>query len=219
MFQPLTGLKTFACVGTTQHPHPLSPCPLFLSLQGLVLPWGPYSVLSFSTVSNMGCWRLRTWYQRMPLVHLPHCVGSVASHSQMPTRGPHGGQSSCICPPRAPRSSDWTRALSPSPLLLLHPWPHRNRLQPLCSVSSVLDMVRDSPSKRFVSRLQAFNLLFHFLYIENVVSDPLKMGGTQQVLPGRVATTLSVILKVILEEECHESIGQIDLKGNGNIFA
>ena len=70
MLQPLTGLRTVDCMGTTQHPH--SPCPLPLSLE-LSAAWGPYSVLSSSAISSVGCQRLTTWYLGLPLVHYPPC--------------------------------------------------------------------------------------------------------------------------------------------------
>jgi hypothetical protein len=45
-----------------------------LSLSALFLiPLDPYSVLSSSAVSSLGCQRLRTWYQGLPLVHPRPC--------------------------------------------------------------------------------------------------------------------------------------------------
>jgi hypothetical protein len=64
-----------------------------------VLPCGPYSVLSSSAVSSMGCQRLRTWYGGCPL-STPRRVGSVASHSQMPTGG--GAWKASGSPPTSP---------------------------------------------------------------------------------------------------------------------
>ena len=70
---------------------------------GRVPPQGPYSVLSSSAVSSVGCQRLRTWYQGLPLVHHPPC--GVSDLTQTNTHpGLHGKheQSSLVCPPRAP---------------------------------------------------------------------------------------------------------------------
>ena len=47
----------------------LSPSALFPCLPGLVLLRGPYSVLSSSAISSVGCSRLRTWFWGLPLVH------------------------------------------------------------------------------------------------------------------------------------------------------
>ena len=76
-------------------PPPLSPCFLFpylwslVPLWGLVLPRGPYSVLSSSAISSMGCQRLRTWYQGLPLVHpLPCGVSGFTQPDAHP--GLHG---------------------------------------------------------------------------------------------------------------------------------
>ena len=73
--------------------EPLYPCPLFPYLWGIVLLQGYSSVLIFSAVSSVGCWRLRTWYGGCPL---------TTSH-QMPTRGQVESiqQSSCFHLPNA----------------------------------------------------------------------------------------------------------------------
>ena len=93
MLQPLTGLRTLDCMGTTQ--HPLSPCPLPLS-PGRVPPQGPYSVLSSSALSSVGCQKLRTWYLGLPLVHHPLC--GVSGLTQPDAHlGPHGKHSSGLC--------------------------------------------------------------------------------------------------------------------------
>ena len=78
-------------------------------------PQGPYSVLSSSAVSSVGCQRLRTWYQGLPLVH-PYHVGLVASHSQMPTWGhvESDQQSSHISLPSAPELWQDTGSLPPT---------------------------------------------------------------------------------------------------------
>jgi hypothetical protein len=124
VLQPWTRLRTLTCVGTTQCPPPLSPCPLFPYLRGLVPPWGPYSVLSSPVISSLGCWRLRTWYWGLPLVHLlptPSSVESVASHSpdQMPT---WGGMESV-----------WQYSPSPWPRATPELWPDMGSLPPCSS--------------------------------------------------------------------------------------
>jgi hypothetical protein len=55
------------------YPVPPSSSALFPYFQGQVLLWGPYSILRSSTISSVGCWRLRTWYLGLPLVHHPSC--------------------------------------------------------------------------------------------------------------------------------------------------
>jgi hypothetical protein len=106
-------------VGTTQ--RPLSPSALFRYLRGLVPTRGPYSVLSSSAVSSVGCQTLRTWYRGLPLVHPmlcgvsgfpPRAVWKASSSPPTSTRPDH-------------RNSGWTRALSLPPLLL-HPQPRKN---------------------------------------------------------------------------------------------
>ena len=92
----------------------LSPSALFL------YPQDPYSVLSSSAISRMGCQRLRTWYGGCPL-STPCHVGSVASHSQMPTQGQVESvqQSSRVCLSRTqelrPDSGSLPSPLSPTP--------------------------------------------------------------------------------------------------------
>ena len=84
---------------------PSAPSPPDLSsftLQGQVPPQGPYSVLSFSTISSVGSQRLRTWYQGLPFVHPPPC--GVSGFTQPDAHPEHVEiirQSFCIWPPRA----------------------------------------------------------------------------------------------------------------------
>ena len=117
MLQPWTGLKTLPCVGTSQ--CPLFPCPLFPYLQGRVLPWGPYSVLSSSAISSCGMPKTENLVLGdAPFPPLCH-VGSVASHSQIPTQGQVESilQSSSICSARPEhQNSGWTQALCPTSL-------------------------------------------------------------------------------------------------------
>jgi hypothetical protein len=103
--------------------EPLSLCPLPISPGPRVSPWGPYSVLSSSAVSSVGCQRLRTWYGGCPVVHPPpHHVGSVDSHKQP----------SSVCPEN--QNSGGTEAFSPSPSSPIPTSPHR-----LASWSAELD--------------------------------------------------------------------------------
>ena len=103
-------------------PPPLPPCPLFPYLQGLVLPWGPYSVLSSSAVSSMRCQRLRTCYRGLPLVHLLPC--GVSGFTQPDAHvGPCSPLTSA-CPEH--RNSGPKQALSLPPLPL-HPQPHKQQ--------------------------------------------------------------------------------------------
>ena len=111
MLQPLSGLRTLTCVGTSL------PSALFPYLWGLVLLRGPYSVLSSSAVSSMGCQRLRTWYGGCPL-SIPRHVVSVASHSRMPTRAEWKVSGS---PPSSTCQDLARHGLSPS---LLFPYSH-----------------------------------------------------------------------------------------------
>jgi hypothetical protein len=77
--------------------HPESPLPLtsvpFLS-KAKCHRRASYSVLSFSAISSIGCWMLRTWYLGLPLVHLTQPDGHWGLH------GKHA-QSSHIYLPRA----------------------------------------------------------------------------------------------------------------------
>ena len=64
-----------------------------------VLPQGPYSVLSSSAISSVGCQRLRTWYLGLPLVHHPPCgVSGLTQPDAHP--GPSGK-----CPAALPASA------------------------------------------------------------------------------------------------------------------
>ena len=85
--------------------HSVTPLPDFSSFwsRSPVPPRGPHSVLSSSVVSSVGCWRLGTWCLGLPLVHHRR-VGSLASHSQTPTRGRMESMrhSSHVRLPRAP---------------------------------------------------------------------------------------------------------------------
>jgi hypothetical protein len=79
------GVRTLACVGTTQWPS--FPLPSLSVSPGP--PWGPYSVPSSSAVSSMGCQRLRTWYQGLSLVH--HLPCGVSGFTQPDAhQGPRG---------------------------------------------------------------------------------------------------------------------------------
>jgi hypothetical protein len=95
--RPDHGLSTAWEPSSAPSPHALS------SFPPRVPPRGPYSVLSSSAISSVGCWRLRTWYQGLPLVHHLPCVVSGLTQPDA-YQGPRGkrAQSSRICPPRAP---------------------------------------------------------------------------------------------------------------------
>ena len=102
-------------MGTTQNPSFALPS-LPIS-RAECHPRGPYSVLGSSAVSSVGCQRLRTWYQGLPLVQTP-------TVSQRPIQGfvESVQQSSRIILPKAPELW-WDRGtLSHSPLPT-HPWP------------------------------------------------------------------------------------------------
>ena len=98
------------------------PSPPFI-LQGL------YSVLSSSAVSSVGCWRLRTLYLGLPLVHHPPCgVSGLTQQDAHP--GPCGKpvQSFLV---RLPAQSTGTLAgfiFSPTPLFPPHPRPRNASL-------------------------------------------------------------------------------------------
>jgi hypothetical protein len=81
--------------------------------QGRMLPWGPYSVLSSSTLSSVGCRTLRTWYMGLPLVQHPLCgiSGSKQPDTHLGLRGKHAW-SSYTCLPRAPELWQDTGSLS-----------------------------------------------------------------------------------------------------------
>jgi hypothetical protein len=80
-----------------------SPCPLFPYLQDLVLPQGPYSVLSSSVISIVGCQRLSTWYQGLPLVH-PRLCGVSGFIQPDAHRAPHGKCPAVLLPQPAQRT-------------------------------------------------------------------------------------------------------------------
>jgi hypothetical protein len=110
VLQPWAGLKTLACVGTS--------FPLPSSCRG------PYSVLSSSAVSSMGCWRLRTWYRGLPLVHLPAMWGQWLHIARWPPGALWKVSSSppaSTCPEH--RNSGRTPALPLSPLPIHPPAP------------------------------------------------------------------------------------------------
>ena len=94
MLQPWTTLRW-------NHPDPLLPLPsLPLSLGPSAAP-GPLSVLSSSTVSSMGCWRL-TWYLELPLVHHKPCgICGLTQPDAHPGHMESIRQSSHVHPPRA----------------------------------------------------------------------------------------------------------------------
>jgi hypothetical protein len=79
---------------------PLSLCLLSLS-PGPSVTWDPYSVLSSSAISSIGCRRLRTWYRGCSLSTPLPC--GVSSFTQPDAPGPVESvqQSSHIHPPRA----------------------------------------------------------------------------------------------------------------------
>ena len=95
------------------------PSPALSSLrpQGPVLPQGPYSVLSSSVVSSVGCLRLGTWYLGLPLVH--HLLSGVSGFTQPDTYpGPRGKCGAVLLWSASPehRNSDGTQVLSHSHL-------------------------------------------------------------------------------------------------------
>jgi hypothetical protein len=117
VLQPRIELRTLTCMG------PSFPLPSLPASPGPGAARGPYSVLSSSAISSVGCWRLRTWYGGCPL-STPCRVGSVSSHSQIPTLGPVESvrQSSCVCLPRAQELwPDMGSVPSPSSPIPPHP--------------------------------------------------------------------------------------------------
>jgi hypothetical protein len=117
VLQPRTGLKTLTCVGTTQ--YLLSLCPLPVSLGPSAIP-GPLFCSQLLCHIQCGMPETETSTGGCPL-STPHHVGSVASHSQMPTWG-HVEivlQSSRVHPPRAPEL--WPDTALFLPALPLHP--------------------------------------------------------------------------------------------------
>ena len=73
--------------------EPLSLCPLPESPGPRVSPWSPYSVLSSSAVSSVGCQRLRTWYRGAAPWQLPTVWGQWLHTAR--------------CPPKAHMESVW----------------------------------------------------------------------------------------------------------------
>ena len=83
--------QTKGCCLRGNQPAPPSPSALFPYLQDQVAPWGPYSVLSASAVSRVGCRRLRTWYRGLLLVHHPPSgvSGLTQPDAHLGLRGKH----------------------------------------------------------------------------------------------------------------------------------
>ena len=88
---------------------------------GRMPPLGPYSVLSSFAISSVGCWRLRTWYLGLSLVHQQPCgVSHLIQPGAHP--GPHGKSAQS-----SPIQSTGTLVgcrFSSTPLFLPHPQPH-----------------------------------------------------------------------------------------------
>ena len=112
--------------GLSRENHPAPPLPLpsppFIPRAKCHSP-GFYSGLSSSTVSSVGCWRLRTWYLGLPLVHHPPCGVSGLTQPDA-HRGPRAKRVAVL--PRPPAQSTGTLAgcgFSPTPLFSPHPRP------------------------------------------------------------------------------------------------
>jgi hypothetical protein len=107
---------------TTQRSPPLYPCSLFPYLWSLMPPQGPYSVLSSSAVSSVGCQRLRTWYWGLPLIHpSPALWGQWLHIARCPPGAAwkaSGSSSASACPEHRNSGQMW--ALSHSPLPNTH---------------------------------------------------------------------------------------------------
>ena len=98
MLQSKPGLRTLTCVETTQLPFfPSALSPLFPGPSA-----APGAPILFSALFSMGCWRLRTWYQGLPLVHPTPCgVTGFTQPDAYQGCVESSRQSSCICLPRA----------------------------------------------------------------------------------------------------------------------
>ena len=103
--------------------HPSTSDNYFIWPWGSVSPQGPYSVLSSSVVSRVGCQRLGTWCLELPLVHhLPSGVSGFTQPDTHPGLVKSEHQSSVsACPEHW--NSGGTRVFSHS-LFPLHPQPH-----------------------------------------------------------------------------------------------
>ena len=87
--------------------------------RGQVPPRSPYSVLSSSAISSVGCWRLKTWYLGLPFVH--HLLwGQWSNTARCP---PRALWKVCVVLPCLPIQSTGTlegSGFSPTPLFPPH---------------------------------------------------------------------------------------------------
>ena len=124
-FQPQTGPRTLACVGTTQY-LPLSlPSPPFGPRDDRAAPGAPipFSALLWCP-SVYGMPEAGNLVPRTAPCPPPSELGYMASHSQTPTRGRIESvrQSFHFCPPRAPELW-WDSGFSPTLFIPLRPLP------------------------------------------------------------------------------------------------
>jgi hypothetical protein len=129
--------QTKGCCLRGNHPAPPSPSALFPYLQDQVAPWGPYSVLSASAVSRVGCRRLRTWYRGLLLVHHPPSgvSGLTQPDAHLGLRGKHPAVL-----PHMPAQSTGTLVgcwHSPTPLFLHTP--------KICNLKRLPPVAREEP--------------------------------------------------------------------------
>lgn len=144
-----------------------------------MLPQGPYSVLSSSALSSVGCRRLGTWYLGLPLVHHPPC--GVSGLTQ-PDTHPGLCENHSAVLPRLPTKSTGTLAgcgFSPIPLFPPHPWLHNSQLCLLCLSLQLF--------------LEKFPLGLYFLYIICVMGSRIAIQWYES--PSESYPDLSPVLR------------------------